>query len=367
MNNTHARIALLAVLFLALSSTVRAQRTQSDSRAPQQFADLGDFKLQNGAVIQTLRLGYRTLGTLNQERSNAVLWPSWLGGRSADLLRYVGPGNVLDDSKYFVILVDAIGDGISTSPSNSAAQPRMKFPQFTIRDMVESEHKLLTTVLHISHLRAVMGISMGGMQTFEWVVAYPDFMDLGIPMAGSPQSTSYDKLLWTSQIDALEADPGWDGGDGTARMTRGYAIYNEIGSMNLTSPEYRVQHTSPADFGSFLASTTRGAGTAAAASDAIRQRQAIMSLDDPTEYRTTLAGLAARIRAKLLVFISPEDHTVNPDPAKALAAAANAPVVALDSPCGHISFDCISVGPVVSRFLADPASVKSQVLQGGER
>lgn len=364
MKKTIAAISLVIVLCLAGSRAARAQAQSPSTPAPQQFADLGDFKLQSGGVIHNFRLGYRTLGALNQDRSNAILWPSWLGGRSSDLLHYIGPDKFVDDAKYFVILVDAIGDGVSSSPSNSVAQPRMTFPQFTIRDMVESEHQLLTTVLHVNHLRAVMGISMGGMQTFEWVAAYPDFMDLGIPLAGSPQATSYDKLLWTAEIDALEADPAWQRGDGTARMATMYPIYNEIGSMNLTSPEYRVRHTSPGDFSAFLASTTRGAGTAASASNAIRQRQAILSQDDPAEYRTTLAGLAKRIHAKLLVFSSPEDHTVNQDPAKTVAAALNAPVVTLDSPCGHIAYDCIAAtGSVVSRFLANPGSVSPQVLR----
>lgn len=361
MKNTLARILLLIALCLASSLAAMAQ--SESARSPQQFAELGEFKLQSGAVIHDFRLGYRTLGKLNAERSNAILWPTWLGGRSADILKYIGPGRVVDDSKYFVILVDAIGDGVSISPSNSAAQPRMQFPQFTIRDMIESEHQFLTGVLHISHLRAVMGISMGGMQTFEWVAAYPDFVDLGIPIVGSPQSTSYDKLLWTSQIDALESDPAWNGGDGNAPMTRGFAIYNEIGSMNLTSPEYRVRHTSPAEFGTFLASTTRGGGTASAASNAIRQRQAIIALDIPSEYGVPLGEIAKRIRAKLLVIVSPEDHTVNPDPARTVAASLAAPVVLMDSPCGHLSPDCVPIGPVVSRFLEDPASVSSETLR----
>src|SRR5256884_4573853 len=79
-------------------------------------------------------------------------------------------------------------------------------------------YRLATEVLHLSHLRALMGLSMGGMQAFEWGVAYPDFMDLLIPMVGSPQSTSYDKLLWRAQIDAMELDPAWNHGHPTGPM-----------------------------------------------------------------------------------------------------------------------------------------------------
>lgn len=353
---------MLAGLLFVLAGVSRAQSQPAEGA--QQFADLGDFKLQSGATIHDFRLAYRTLGKLNGSKSNAVLWPTWLGGRTKDLLPYVGPGNVVDSTKYFVILVDSIGNGVSTSPSNSKAQPRMQFPEFTIRDMVESERRLVTETLHLSHLRAVMGVSMGGMQTFEWATAYPDFMDVAIPMEGSPQSTSYDKLLWTSEIDALELDPEWKGGHGTASMARGFAVYSEIDSMNVTSPAYRVAHTAPSQFHQFLEETKKTeVDDAAAASDAIRQRQAIISLDIPGEYGMTLEQAARRTHAKMLVIVSREDHMVNPAPALAFANAIGAPVVTLDSACGHLSFTCISIGPTVAKFLADPGSVASTTLR----
>jgi homoserine O-acetyltransferase len=357
-----SRFASIVGLLLVLAGVAGAQSQPAQS--PVQFADLGEFKLQSGATIHNFRLAYRTLGKLNADKSNGVLWPTWLGGRTENLLAYVGPGNVVDTTKYFVILVDSIGNGVSTSPSNSKSQPRMQFPEFTIRDMVETEHRLATETLHLAHLRAVMGVSMGGMQTFEWLMAYPDFMDLAIPMEGSPQSTSYDKLLWTAQIDALELDPEWKGGNGTAPMARGFAVYGEIGSMNVTSPAYRVEHTTASQFQGFLEETKKaGVGDAAAASDAIRQRQAINSLDIPGEYGVTLEQAAKRTHAKMLVIVSREDHMVNPGPALAFANAIGAPVVTLDSNCGHLSFTCISMGPTVAKFLADPASVQSTTLR----
>jgi homoserine acetyltransferase len=357
------RLPPCAFLILITFVAVPARAQVPSAEGAQQFAELGDFKLQDGGVIQDFRLGYRTLGKLNANRSNAILWPTWLGGKSEDLLKFLGPGNVVDTTSYFVILVDAIGNGISSSPSNSKKQPLLKFPMFGIRDMVEAEHRLVTEVLHLSHLRAVMGISMGGMQTFEWVVAYPDFMDVAVPMAGSPQSTSFDKLLWTSQIDAIELDPAWNNGNPTGLLTLGFAVSEEIDQMTLTSPAYRVAHTSPKGFDVFLAQLKKSAsGDGGLASDHIRQRQAIIALDIARELGVSLTEAAKKVRARLLVIVSPQDHHVNPAPAEEFAAAMGAPVITLDSPCGHISLDCISVGPTVARFLADPASVHSETL-----
>lgn len=359
-----AGVFLLLLLGAGGNGIVRAQAQTQAADGAQQFAELGDFKLQSGGVIHEFRLGYRTLGKLNAEKSNAILWPTWLGGTSEQLLQFIGPGKVVDSDKYFVVLADAIGNGVTTSPSNSKPQPLMKFPPFTIRDMVEAEHRLATEVLHLAHLRAVMGVSMGGMQTFSWTVAYPDFMDLAIPVAGSPQSTSYDKLVWTAQIDAIELDPAWNHGNPTGPLTRGFALSEEIDQMNLTSPAYRVAHTQAKDFDAFLAGIRRNAkGDGGTAGNQIRQRQAIMALDIAGEFGGTLEQAAKRAHAKLLVIVSPQDHKVNPAPAVKFAAAVGAPVVTLNSACGHIANSCISVGPIVARFLSDPSSVHSETLQ----
>lgn len=362
--NISKRIAVCVFLILVVPEIATIDAQAQAPEGVQQFADFGDFKLKNGSVIHDFRLGYRTLGKLNTDKSNAILWPTWLGGTSQDLLQFIGPGKVVDSSTYYVVLVDAIGNGVSSSPSNSKEQPRMEFPEFSIRDMVEAEHRLVTDTLHLSHLRAVMGISMGGMQTFSWVLAYPDFMDLAIPMAGSPQSTSYDKLLWTAEIDAIESDPAWNHGNPSKPLTTGIALAHEIDQMNLTSPAYRVAHTDVIGFDAFLSQIRSGAqADGGVASNQIRQREAIISFDIPQALGMTLGQAAKRVRAKLLVIVSPEDHMVNPTPAIKFAAEAGFPVVTLNSPCGHLSLTCVSVGPTVARFLADPSSLHSITLQ----
>ncbi len=361
-------VSLSAVIVFCVCQQAYGQSPAQAADGAQRYATLGDLKLQSGVVVHDFRIGYRTLGKLNADKSNAVLWPTWLGGKSQDLLEFIGPGKVVDSDRYFVILVDAIGNGVSTSPSNCVSLPRLKFPNFTIRDMVESERRLATEVLGLTHFHAVMGLSMGGMQTFEWAVAYPDFMDVTIPMEGSPQSTSYDKLLWTSEIDAIELDPAWNNGNPTGPLTRGIALEDEIDSMNLTSPAYRVAQTKTENFAGFLGEMRKNSRSdAGAASDQIRQREAIMALDIPREFGMSLEQAAKGIHSRMLVIVATEDHMVNPSPAAEFAKAIGAPVVTLDSPCGHLSLSCISVGPVVAQFLADPASVRSQILKESPR
>ncbi len=356
--------ALARTLLFVLACMPALRARGQTPEGVEHFAELGDFKLVNGKVIQDFRLGYRTFGKLNDDKSNAILWPTWLGGTTQDLLPYIGPGKVVDSGKYFVILVDAIGNGVTTSPSNSKRQPLGSFPEFSIEDMAESEHRLVTEVLRLQHLRAVMGISMGGMQTYAWTQRYPEFMELAIPIVGSPQSTAYDKLLWESEIDAIESDPAWNGGKPTQPLTAGFALKEEIDSMNLTTPSYRVGHTEPRAFDEYLLKLKQESrGDGGSAWDQIRQRQAIIALDLPGKSGVSLEQMAKQTKCKMLVLASPEDHMVNPIPSMQFANAGGFPLIQMSSACGHLSPSCISIGPIVAGFLENPTSVKSRTLQ----
>ena len=322
------------------------------SAAAQQleFASLGDFKLDNGDTLRDCRIGYRTFGSLNAERSNAVLIPTWAGGTTEQLVSSVAPQGLVDPSKYYVILVDALSNGVSSSPSNSKLQPRMHFPTITIRDMVNTQHALLTQHLHISHVRAVMGISMGGMQTFQWMVGYPDFMDLAIPIVGSPRLAPYDLLLWQLEVDSIESDSGWIHGDYTENPSR--AVQFEIGGLVLSSPErYNSEHKRD----DVLPSIRKAlAEPGQDANNHIRQAEAMMAHDVSAPFGGSMERAAAAVKAKVLVIVSPEDHTVTPQPAMEFAKLLHAELLQVDSPCGHLSTACESqrIDERVRNFLA---------------
>jgi homoserine O-acetyltransferase len=319
------------------------------SAQEQKFADLGDFKLESGEVLRGCRVGYRTFGTLNGDRSNAVLVPTWASGTTEQLASNFGPGRLVDTTKYYVVAVDALGNGVSSSPSNSTAQPRMKFPRFTIRDMVNTQHQLLTKVLGIKHLRAVLGISMGGMQTFQWVVSYPDFMERAAAIVGSPRLAPYDLLLWQAQIDAIMNDPGWRGGEYTENPARS-AEY-EFGALLLTTPdEFNRRMTREKLFAELeRAKTVKGFD----ANDKIRQDQAMMSHDVSARFGGSLERAAAAVRARVLVVVATRDHVVTPGPAKEFARLLKAQLLTLEGDCGHLAPGCESqkVNPAVADFL----------------
>jgi homoserine O-acetyltransferase len=317
----------------------------------QKFASLGDFKLQSGEVIKDCKIGYRTLGTLNADKSNVVVFPTWASGTTEQLLGNVGAGKLVDSTKYYVILVDAFANGVSSSPSNSTAQPRMKFPKVTIRDMVESQHELLTKVLGINHVKAVMGISMGGMQTFQWMTAYPEFMDKALPLMGSPRLAPYDLLNWTSQIDAIKRNPAWMNGE--YKDEPAAAADYEFSSLMLTTPEHFNNTTTREQFFEGLEKARAAKSWGYDSNNKIRQAEAMMSLDVSAPFGGSMEQAAKTVKAKVLVVVGKQDHTVTPVPASDFAKLVGAKTLVLEGDCGHLANSCESdkVVKAVNEFL----------------
>jgi homoserine O-acetyltransferase/O-succinyltransferase len=317
----------------------------------QQLASLGDFRLESGEVIRDCHVGYRVYGHLNGKKSNAILFPTWFGGTSKELEDYFGLGKLVDTSVYYVIGVDALANGVSSAPSNSSQQPHMKFPRISIRDMVNSQYHLLTEKLQIPHLKAVMGDSMGGMQTFQWMVSYPDFMDYAIPIVGSPRLSSYELTLFQLQVDAIRNDPEWKQGEYTRQP--GVSTIAEAEALTLTTPANYNREVSRERFRDAIEDSKIGVANIDA-NNRIRQAEAMMAHDVSAPYGGSMESAAARVKAKVLVIVDVHDHMVTPQAAVDFASLLHARVISLESDCGHNGPECEmeKVAPQVATFLS---------------
>ena len=207
---------------LVLALTLGQAAAQTPPPAEHDFV-MRDFHFSSGETLPELRLHYRTYGTPQKDASgvvrNAVLIMHGTGGTGGQFTgrtfagELFGPGELLDATKYFIVLPDDIGHGKSSKPSDGL---HAKFPHYGYLDMIDAEHRLLTDGLGVNHLRLVMGTSMGGMHTWLWGERYPDFMDALMPLASLPTQIAGRNRVWRRiVIDAIQHDPDWKNGEYT--------------------------------------------------------------------------------------------------------------------------------------------------------
>lgn len=223
----NTRRAFFSVLLLCMASySVAAQSSANPAQPkypPPVEGDflIRDFRFKSGESLPELRLHYTTIGTPVRDGQgvvrNAVLILHGTGGAGNNFLSaqfagvLFGPGQLLDATKYFIILPDGIGHGKSSKPSDGL---RARFPHYTYDDMVAAQYRLLTERLNVNHLRLVMGTSMGGMQTWVWGETFPDFMDALMPLASLPvEIAGRNRMMRRMMMDAIRNDPAWNGGD----------------------------------------------------------------------------------------------------------------------------------------------------------
>ncbi|MGH1571801.1 alpha/beta fold hydrolase [Methylobacterium sp. P31] len=216
--------ALTAALVIAGLSPSEAH---GPNAPPHQLERLGDLPLESGETIRDFSISYVTHGQLNADRSNAILMTTAIGGNHHRIDFLIGPGKALDTDKYFVVATDAIGNGLTTSPSNSTSQHGTAFPHFTIRDMVESQKRLLDR-LGITHLVAVAGASMGGMQALQWGVSHPDFMDSLVALTPMARTSAWSIAVNEATRKALMLDPTFKDGAYDRQPEQGWRLRADI-------------------------------------------------------------------------------------------------------------------------------------------
>src|SRR5213076_2376287 len=229
MRRTVSRLfALAAAAHLLLSLPTRGQTATWPATTEGDFV-VKNFKFRSGETLPELRLHYTTLGKPARDAqgrvTNAVLILHGTGGTGHQFLTPIfagelfGAGQLLDASRYFIILPDGIGHGKSSKPSDGL---RAKFPKYTYDDMVRAQYAMLVDGLKVNHLRLALGTSMGAMQCWVWGETYPDFVDGLVPLASAPtQIAGRNRIMRTMIMESITHDPAYKNGEYTEQPREG--------------------------------------------------------------------------------------------------------------------------------------------------
>lgn len=302
------------------------------SQSPQQFYEINNFITVKNDTIKNCKVGYRTFGTLNERKSNAVIYCSWFRGTSEAIGNLIEKRNFVDTSAHFIIAFDALGNGVSSSPSN---YKNGTFPDLTIRDMVNAQYIVVTEQLQLKALHGAIGGSMGSMQVLEWSVAYPQFIDKIAAYVCSPKLSSYDLLWMKTQLQIIES------------LTQHKVQEHEIkrllemtASWISRSPDHLNQNVKTEDFYDYLQSFNPDTSQFFSAENYASQLKAMITHDISKNFDGSFETASAEIKSKLLLIVSRNDLTVNPASTLKLAELLGSELIILDNNCGHLAVSC---------------------------
>jgi homoserine O-acetyltransferase len=232
------RLSRIALLLIALAPIGAGAQPRVD-RAEHHAFTISDFRTEGGAVLPRATIVYGTYGHLNAARDNAILLPSHYMATHHGYEWLIGPGKALDTARFFLVATELFGNGHSSSPSNTPEPfhgPR--FPVMTIRDNVEGVRRLLAEDLKVTHLRAIIGFSMGAQQAFQWAVSHPGFADRIVATSGTAKTWPHGVVRLEGQISALTADPAFNDGDYKETPARGLSAFGMVWAGWLYSQEW---------------------------------------------------------------------------------------------------------------------------------
>jgi homoserine O-acetyltransferase len=191
--------------------------------------ELGPTRLQCGLTLPSLKLAYKSYGRLNADRSNAILYPTSYGAQHTDIEWLIGPGRVLDPERYFIVIANQFGNGLSTSPSNLEEPYGLgRTPLFRHLDNVRAQKRLIEEVFGIDRLALVYGWSMGGQQALHWGALYPDKVEAICAVCTSARTSPHNKVFLEGIRAVLTADEGYRGGHFTTRPVRAIRAFARV-------------------------------------------------------------------------------------------------------------------------------------------
>ncbi len=341
---------ILRMSAIALALNVAVANAHSPDGAKHEMAQLGDMTLESGAVVKNLKMSYNAHGKLSAAKDNAILVLHGFGAGHHDFDALIGPGKPLDTEKYFVIAPDQFGStqvgfDHSTSPTNSGL--KMKFPQYNHRDMIQAQHKLLTEGLGVKHLRAVIGISMGATQSFQYAILKPDFMDVIVPIVGVPVYGNEIFFSMAQNNAIVENCAAWQGGNYDQNSTdcAGTSLWN-MANYFFTREWWDANIRTQADFDGFRKGWSETYFGIQDMRDLYYLTKAYQqsSIAATPGFNGDLNTALKSIKAKTLFLTNPRDMFYLPKQAESAAAQIkDAKIVSLSSDAGHLM--CCGVDP----------------------
>jgi homoserine O-acetyltransferase len=392
--------SLFGTLSLTAMLAVASPACAYDGLVEKQVFEMsGPYATVGGQTIKQVRVGYETLGKLNAAGDNAILIPHFFSGTSHFAGKYkaddkapgywdaiVGPGKALDTDKYFLIGVDSLTninakDGITVTTGPASIDPEtgkpygMSFPQVQIRDFVNVQ-KALVDKLGVKKLHAVMGASMGALQSWEWAASYPDMVERIVPVIGSAFADAYTTARIKNWRDAITTDAKWNKGSyyGGPEPVDGLALAFKLINIDALAPEWGEANFSRkwADPAKDPAAAMENAYAVEAWNDAaalartkIADANNVIYLARANELfavggKPSLEEGVKLIKAKVLLIPSKNDHLLfaeNSRKARDLLKAQGNAVdyVELDGPLGHLNgvAGIAQAQEKVAQFLAD--------------
>lgn len=189
---------------------------------------LGDLHLMAGGTLRDAQLAYQTYGELSPKGDNVVVMPTFYTGSHERNEGYFGPGRALDPARHFIVSINLIGGGKSSSPSNSTIQPGAHFPAVSFQDNIRAQNILLTEVLGVEQIALVLGWSMAGCQAYHWAVQYPDMVRTILPFCASAKTSPHNFVFLEGVKAALCADPVWNNGHYESQPVEGLKAFGRV-------------------------------------------------------------------------------------------------------------------------------------------
>ena len=236
-------------LVASLSSVVRMNEP---ARPGEGVFELGDLALQSGTILRSAKLAYKTHGQLNAAKTNVILYPTQFAAQHGDIEWLIGRGRALNPDTSFIIVLDQLGNGLSSSPSNTAPpQDRMRFPTITVQDDIAAQHRLVTEGFGIRRVALVTGYSMGAQQAFQWAASHPDMVQRIAPFCGTASTTPHNVVFLEGVRAALTADAAWMNGDYQDEPVKGLRALSRVyAGWGLSQAFYKRELFRPMGFSS---------------------------------------------------------------------------------------------------------------------